>query len=122
MNLNSNASKAIAVLVLLNAGIFAAHHKPMAGIHTPVVRAQVMEARGTACKARAEARVAAMEARIQAREAAREAAHARVQVQVDAARAAAMAPAVISTRSHTGLTDYVRCILNSGTRSVNGGI
>lgn len=119
MDLNSNGARAIAALIVVNAGLFVSHHSFTFCSPTRSVRAEVMAARGEACKARAEAHVAALEARVQARAAAREMVKARIQLSQEAHHAAAMAPT--AARTHTTIHDYVQCLLNSGVRSVVSG-
>jgi hypothetical protein len=125
MNLNTNGAKAIAALVVLNAGLFLSHHRVLAVVHGqsgPAIRAQIAASRAEICKAQTAARMAATEARTQARVAQREAMKARRQVQGDAVHAAVMAPSSASVKTRTTVTDYVRCILSSSKRAVNGGI
>ncbi len=125
MNLNTNGAKAIAALVVLNAGLFLSHHRVLAVVHgqpAPAIQAQIAAGRAEVCKAQTAARMAAMEARIQARVAQREAMRARKQVRQDAVHAAAMAPSSAGVKTRTTVTDYVHCILSSSKRAVNGGI
>lgn len=125
MNLNTNGAKAIAALVVLNAGLFLSHHRLLSVVHGqsgPAIRAQIAASRSEICKAQTAAHMAAMEARMQARVAQREAMRARRQVQRDAVHAAVMAPSSASVKTHTSVTDYVRCILASSKRAVNGGV
>ena len=125
MNLNTNGAKAIAALVVLNAGLFLSHHRMLAVVHGqpgPAIHAQIAAGRAELCKAQAAAHMAALEARMQARFAQREAMKARKQAKQDAMHAAAMAPSSASVKTHTTVTDYVRCILTSSKRAVNGGI
>ena len=125
MNLNTNGAKAIAALVVLNAGLFLSHHRILGVVHGqsgPAIQAQIAASRAEVCKVQTAAHMAAMEARMQARVAQREAMKARKQVQQDAVHAAAMAPSSASVKTHTTVTDYVRCILTSSRRAVNGGI
>jgi len=118
MNLESNAAKTIAALVVLNVGLFVAHHVPVKVLRTPVVQAQVASQKAEICKVRTQARMAAMEARLQARAAAREMVRARRQ----ARQAAVIAPNVSPTKCRTTVTDYVRCIVSSGMRTLASGI
>ncbi len=127
MDLNTNGAKAIAVMVALNAGLLFSHHLPIARMQRPVVRAAIVNS-GEICKTKLEAqkaafeaRKAALEARSQARQAAREIVKARQQMQKDAMHAALMAPSSGMAKTHSSVTDYVHCLLNTGTRSINGG-
>lgn len=122
MNLNTNGAKAIAALVVLNAGLFITQHAPLVSAHGTALRASVAAGQAQICKARTEARVAALQARLQARAAQREALRARRQMQKDAAHAATMAPSSASSIRRTTVTDYVHCLLTSGTRTVSGGV
>lgn len=124
MNLNTNGAKAIAVLLVLNAGLFVSHHHvSIDGVRGPLaVNSELAATRAQVCKARTEARTAAMEARIQSRMAAREMEMARKQMQADAARAAHMAPTSAPAATHTMVKDYVRCLVTSGMRSMSSGI
>ncbi len=118
MNFESNAAKTIAALMVLNVGLFVSNHASVTALaHSPAVRASVAAQRSEICKARVEARMAAMQARLQARAAVREAVRARREVK----QAAAMAPSASSIKTRTTVTDYVRCIISSGIRSVSGG-
>ena len=130
VNLNTNGTKAIALLVVLNGGLFLSHHLPMAGVHGPLeVNAGVASARAEASCARtqaqaetkcvrSQARMAAQEARNELRSALRQMTQARRQ----ASHAAAMAPSSAQARTHTTMRDYVHCIVTSGMRSVAGGV
>lgn len=123
MNLESNGAKAIAALIVLNAGLFLSHHRVLASTHSPSLQARIAATQTEICKVRTEARKAAFEARLQARTAQREATKARRQAQQDATRAAMMAPSsAISSQARTSITDYVHCLLTSSKRSVNGGV
>jgi hypothetical protein len=127
MNLESNGSKAIAILVVINAGLFISHQANRIVSRAPVVNASIASTHGEMCKAQAEARIAAMQARMQAREAARQASRAQKQIQRDAKHASAaatqsMAPtASRNNKVQTTVTDYVRCIVSSGVRSIMSG-
>ena len=119
MNLESNAAKTIAALVVLNAGLFVSYNLPVKALPvTPAVQASAVAPRAEVCKVRTEARMAAMEARMQARAVARE----MVRARREAKQAAAMAPSATPVRSRTSVTDYVRCIVSSGIRSISSGI
>ncbi len=118
MNLESNAAKTIAALVVLNAGLLVSHHVPVKGLHAPAVQATVISHKAEMCKVQIEARHAAMQARTQARMAQREVARARRQM----AQAAVMAPNANSTKCRTSVTDYVRYIVASGIRTLASGI
>jgi hypothetical protein len=134
MNLNTNGSKAIAIMVVLNGGLFLSHHLPMAGLHGPlVVNSGVASARAeTSCARsqvraettciRSQARMAALEARNQARLAVRQMMQARKQAQQQAVHAATMAPTSTQARTHTTIKDYVHCIVTSGVRSMTSGV
>jgi hypothetical protein len=122
MNLNSNGAKTIAALVVLNAGLFVSHYRPIAMVHGQAIQAQLASSQTEICKVRTEAHKAAMQARMQAKVARREAIRARKQVQQDATHAAVMAPNSASAKTRTTVTDYVHCILSSSKRAVNGGI
>ena len=122
MDLNTNGAKAIVALVALNAGLMVSHHHnlPKAGVQHPVVvaanvnSAEICKAQAEARKAALEARKAGLEARYQARVAAR-------QVTRDVVHAAAMAPMSGAAKTRTSITDYVHCLVSSGTRSINSG-
>ena len=122
MNFESNAAKTIAALVVLNAALFVSHHVPAQRLYTPAVQASIASNNVEMCKAKAEMRIAAhqaaMEARAQAREAARQAKRARR----DMKQAAAMAPSASQAKARTTITEYVRCIVSSGVRTIVGGI
>jgi len=118
MNLESNAAKTIAALVVLNAGLLIANHVPAKVLHAPAMQAQAVSQGAELCKVRTEARKAAMEARFQARAAAREMVRARRQVK----QAAVMAPNASPVKCRTTVTDYVRCIVSSGMRTLASGI
>jgi hypothetical protein len=122
MNLESNGAKAIAALVVLNAGLFLSHHRVLASVHSPSIQAQIAATQTEMCKVRVEARKAAMEARMQARVAQREAMKARRQALQDASRAAVMAPSAATPKAHTSITDYVHCLVTSSKRAVTGGV
>jgi hypothetical protein len=123
MNLQSNAAKTIAALVVLNAGLFVSHHVPATvRAQGPEIQAQAAATRGEACKARAEAHKAAIEARSQARVAVREIVRAQIQARRDAVRAARTSPSVSPVKARSSVTDYVKCILSSGARAMTGGI
>ncbi len=115
MNLESNAAKTIAALVVLNVGLAVSHYVPVKVLRTPVVQAQVASQRAEICKARTEARRAALEARLQVRAAAREMVRARRQATV-------MAPSASPAKCSMSVTDYVRSIVSSGVRTLASGI
>jgi hypothetical protein len=117
MNLNTNAATTIAALLVLNAGLFVSNHTRVARANAPAMQADAAHASAEACRAKAEAHTAALQARLEARRIVREATQARIEAQRDAARAAVMAPAN-STHVHTSVTDYVRCIIVSGVRTL----
>lgn len=123
MDLNTNRAKAIAILVALNAGIFVSHHHlPVIAHRSPAMQAGIAGSRSEICKAQTQAQMATREARMQTRMAMREALKAQKQIRQEATHAAAMAPMSANARVHNTVTDYVHCILASGTRSVNGGV
>lgn len=113
MDLNTNGARTIAALVVLNAGLLISHHSLAVNAHRPVVFAKTVNS-GQLCKATMQAHEAALVARYQARQAARE-------VTRQAVRAAMIAPTNQAARSHSSVTSYVKCMANSGTRSINGG-
>ena len=117
MNLETNGAKMIAALLVLNGGLFVSHHVPQ----TCGAKAHLMASRAELCEARAEAHLAAIEARMEARAAARELAKASKQMRKDAVRAALMSPAPMSPRSRVSISDYVHCLLSSGTQSITSG-
>lgn len=122
MNLNTNAAKMVAALVVLNAGLFASHSLPTITAPGRAIQAQLVSARTEICKARTEARMAALDARLQARAARREALRTRRQVQQDMKRAATMAPTSTNGKTRTSISDYVHCLVTSGVRTVVSGI
>ena len=118
MKLNNNAATTIAALLVLNVGLFVSNHERVVRANTGI-QASAVHANAEACQARAEARAAAMQARLEARRMVREAVRAQIDAQREARRAAVMAPAT-STNVHTTVTDYVRCIVTSGVRTLAG--
>jgi hypothetical protein len=104
---------------VLNTVLFVSNHARSVRASTPEMQANAIHARADACRARTEAYAAATQARLEVRRIVREATRTRVQAQRDAARAAVMAPGN-PAQVHTSVTDYVRCIVTTGVRTLAG--